>query len=256
MRYSILLAILLAAGCFFSCQKEENFITDGSARLEFSLDTLRFDTVFTELGSATRSFKVYNRNNRPVRISRISLTGQDGGRFRLNIDGDPVNEAEDVVVYANDSIYIFAEVTIDPDQPVSVSPYIVQDRVQFLTNDNEQTVYLEAWGQNANYIPNRFAAGVPSLLTCNNGEISWDDPKPYVIYGALFIDSCVLNIPAGARLHVHGGVARNDLFGGTYNDGMIYVLNNGQLRVNGTAEAPVIIQGDRLEAPFRDEPGQ
>jgi len=256
MRYATLLSALLLTALFFSCQKEENFITDDSARLEFSLDTLRFDTVFTELGSATRFFKVYNRNNRPVRVSRIYLDDNEGGRFRLNIDGDVGNEAEDVVIYANDSIYVFAEVTIDPDQPVSVSPYVVQESVRFITNDNEQTVYLEAWGQNANYIPNRFAAGVPSLLSCGNGEITWDDPKPYVIYGALFIDSCVLNIAAGTRLHVHGGIAQNDLFGGTYNDGMIYVLNNGSLRVNGTPDQPVIIQGDRLEEPFREQPGQ
>ena len=47
-------------GCF---QDEFELTTDPNAALEFSLDTLRFDTVFTELGSATRSFKIYNRKN-------------------------------------------------------------------------------------------------------------------------------------------------------------------------------------------------
>ena len=42
-------------------------------KLEFSLDTLRFDTVFTERGSATRILKVYNPNDESVRISRIAL---------------------------------------------------------------------------------------------------------------------------------------------------------------------------------------
>ena len=252
IRLFLLLPLLVL---FFSCEKEENFITDGNARLEFSLDTLRFDTVFTELGSATRYFKVYNRNSRPLKISKIFLEGGANTLFRLNVDGDAGNEAEEVVVLGNDSIYVFAEVTVDPDQPPSVSPYIAEERVKFLTNDNEQVVHLEAWGQNANYIPNRFSAGVPSLLTCDNGEITWDDPKPYVIYGAFFIDSCLLNIPAGARIHVHGGIAKNELFG-TFNDGIIYVLENGRLKVNGTPENPVVIQGDRLEEPFQDEVGQ
>jgi hypothetical protein len=43
----------------FSCQQPDEITTSSDARLEFELDTLRFDTVFTELGSATRYFKVY-----------------------------------------------------------------------------------------------------------------------------------------------------------------------------------------------------
>ena len=45
----------------------------GDAMLEFSTDTLRFDTVFTELGSATRSFRVRNNNDLAVRISNVRL---------------------------------------------------------------------------------------------------------------------------------------------------------------------------------------
>jgi hypothetical protein len=32
----------------------------------------------------------------------------------MNVDGDPGNVQEDVLVLANDSIYVFAEVTVDP----------------------------------------------------------------------------------------------------------------------------------------------
>jgi len=253
--YLFLFAFAMTA-LFTHCDNEEDFITDSSAKLEFSLDTLRFDTVFTALGSATRAFKIYNRNDQPIRISRIYLESGNTARWEINVDGIPGNNQQDVEVLANDSIYLFAEVTIDPNQPPSVSPFVIEDRVVFETNGNVQKVNLEAWGQNANYFPSRFNKGIAVRLSCDNSDLVWDDPKPYVIYGAVFVDSCELVIPAGARIYVHGGVAQNDLFGGIYNDGVIYVLAGGKISVRGTKDNPVIIQGDRLEESFLDEAGQ
>ncbi len=249
--WSLILSIVMLA----ACDKEENFITSKDAQLEFSVDTLRFDTVFTALGSSTLFFRVYNRHDRPIRISSINLEGAAGNSFRLNVDGNPGNAHQNVEIYSHDSIYIFVEVTVDPNQPLSVSPFVIEDGVVFETNGNTQRVQLEAWGQNANYFPSRFNKGVASLITCNNGQVVWDDPKPYVLYGAVFIDECTLVIPAGARVYVHGGVAQNDLFG-IYNDGILYTLANGRVKVQGTAENPVIIQGDRLEEAFDNARGQ
>lgn len=248
--------IIVGAGLLLAaCNRDEDFITSGDAKLEFSLDTLRFDTVFTELGSATRVFKVYNRNSRPIRISRAYIEGQSSTPFRMNIDGRPGNELTDIEIWGKDSIYVFVEVTIDPDQPLSVSPFVIEDQVVFETNGNVQHVRLEAWGQNANYFPSRFYKGVPVVLSCDNGTIIWDDPKPYVIYGELFIDSCALQIMAGTRIYIHGGIAQNDVFG-IFNDGIIYTLEGGKLHIKGTAENPVVIQGDRLEEDFTDVDGQ
>lgn len=256
MRPLVILTILSCFIIFTACKQEDDFITDSSAMLEFSLDTLRFDTVFTELGSATRFVKVYNRNNKSILISSITVDQGAGSFFRLNIDGIPTNDATEIRLLPNDSLYIFGEVTVDPDQPLSVSPFVIEDKIVFETNGNVQEVFLEAWGQNANYLPSRFSAGTPSVLSCNNTEVTWDDPKPYVIYGELFIDSCRVNIPAGTQIHVHGGIASNELFGGVFNDGIIYVLDGGQLNITGTKEEPVVIQGDRLEESFQDDPGQ
>ena len=261
MRHSIylFLGLTLFILMLSSCKSDEEPITDSSAKLEFSLDTLRFDTVFTELGSATRYIRVYNRNNKPIIVSEIALEDGANSPFRINVDGIPGAVAKDVEIPANDSIYIFTEVTVDPDQPLSESPFVITENLLFETNGNDQKVVLEAWGQNANYIPSRFSAGTFSLLSCDLGEVVWDDPKPYVIYGVLFIDSCTLNIPSGTEIYVHGGLAIGEdadanLF--TYNDGIIIVQPQGRLDINGTIDEPVIIQGDRLESPFAEEPGQ
>ena len=243
-----------------ACGPNDDLITDSGAKLEFSLDTLTFDTVFTARGSATRLFKVYNTHNDPIRISKIMVAGGSSSRFRINVDGIAGNAIEDVEIAANDSMYVFGEVTVDPDEPISQSPFVINDEIIFETNGNTQTVTLEAWGQNAIYIPNRFSADSLSLLTCSGGEVTWDAELPIVLFGAIFIDNCILNINPGARIYVHGGLARlPDDNGGepiVYNDGLLFILENGRLNIRGTVEDPVIIQGDRLEEDFAEVPGQ
>ncbi len=246
-----------------SCRRPGIDLLDDAAdfSLYFSTDTLRFDTTFTELGSATRILKVYNRAEKTIKIQKITLINGPGGQFRLNIDGIPANEIENVLIRPHDSLYVFAEVTVDPDQPLSVSPFVIEGKILFEHTGKTQEVLLEAWGQNANYIPHRFNQGGIALLSCNgtNNEISWDDPRPYVIYGILAIDSCTLHLPKGTKIYVHGGVAQTTDNNGNiivYNDGFIYVLPDGRLRIEGTLEEPVIIQGDRLEPEFSEEPGQ
>jgi len=254
MRLSLLLLLFGGLMLHFACTPEDNFYTQSDARLEFSTDTIRFDTVFTELGSATRFVKVYNPYNQPIRIDRIFLADGANSSFRMNVDGFPGAEATDLEIAANDSLYVFTEVTVDPDQPISVSPYVIQEQIGFEINGNEQRVQLEAWGQNANYFPNRFNKGGVTNV-CTASEITWDDPKPYVIYGIMFVSGCTLNIPPGTRIYVHGGIVMDDELG-VYNDGYIFVTENGRINVQGTAEEPVVFQGDRLEEPFQEISGQ
>lgn len=238
---------------FQSCE-EQTFDTSSSSKLAFSRDTIRFDTVFTSIGSATRSVKVYNPSSEWIRISDISI-GSVSDRFRINVDGISGSAFSDVDIPPNDSIWVFAEVTVDPDQPISESPFVITDQIQFNTNGNAQTVTLEAWGQNANYVPNNMNDGAFTLLTCDLQEFTFDDPKPYVIYGVLIVDSCELVIPAGTEVYVHGGLI-NSPTNGQYNDGQLIFLNKGSLRSEGTLDEPVVFQGDRLESVFDNIDGQ
>lgn len=247
-------SLIILAGCV-----KERFATEGSVRLAFSQDTLRFDTVFTEIGSATRSFKVYNSNDLPIRISNVALKEGSGSKFRFNIDGLKGPVAEDIEIGADDSIYVFVEVTVDPDDPLSESPFVISEELIFRINGNTQNVILEAWGQNANYIPNRYGKNGVALISCDFNTIEWNDPKPYVIYGILVIDECTLVWPAGARIYIHGGIARTTDVAGNrifYNDGLVFVGPSGKLNSLGNVNDPVIVEGDRLEEFFGDIPGQ
>jgi len=251
---SYFVSILIVGLMIASCTKEE-FVTSTDAQLGLSVDTLTFDTVFTARGSATRSFRIRNTHDKFIRISRIYIEQAQSSFFRMNVDGIAANQVTDVEIPPNDSIWIFFEVTINPDQPLSLSPFVITDKVKFETNGNIQEVILEAWGQNANYLPDRFSRGEQRLFSCNMSEWVWDDPRPYVLFGAVFIDSCELIIPAGTQIFVHGGFGRNS-DGSFYNDGILYFFRNGRLNVQGTSDNPVVIQGDRLEENFQEVAGQ
>ena len=236
-----------------SCHKDL-ISTSGDSPLRFSVDTLRFDTVFTTLGSATRSIKIYNDQEEAIIIDDIRMLKHQSSFFRLNVDGITDIDNNTFRIEGMDSIYVFAEVTIDPDQPLNVSPFFIEDQVIVSSNQKEYTFWLEAWGQNANYLPSKTSKSQVNYISCDLSTWEWNDPKPYVIYGALLIDSCEVVIPAGTQIYVHGGVAINEL--GIYNDGLLFILSEASLKIMGTADQPVGIQTDRLEHEFDALPGQ
>ncbi|MBK8514826.1 MAG: right-handed parallel beta-helix repeat-containing protein [Saprospiraceae bacterium] len=249
---SWILLLVLSYICLLSCRRDD-YYTGGDVKLRFSQDTLRFDTVFTTLGSATRYIKVFNPRSQPVLVD-VTLKNQTNSFFRFNADGIKGPVAKNIEINSNDSIYIFVETTIDPNKPISISPFVIEDQISVSVNGTSSTIYLEAWGQNANYIPSTLGKGKGALLSCNFGERTWNDPKPYVIYGILIIDSCKLVLPPGTRIYVHGGVVRDSLT--AYNDGLLVFNKDGKLDSRGTIDKPVIIQGDRLEKEYEDVKSQ
>lgn len=228
---------------FYSCKKDE-FIEDSSAKLELSEDSILFDTVFTTIGSVTKQFKIYNRNNQPIKITSIKMGKGTASQFKINVDGVPGSSFTDVEIPKKDSLFVFVEATIDPTNVNS--PLIVQDQIVFTTNGNTQTVQLEAWGQDAYYhYPDTHIDGFPNFsIICNSGSNVWINDKPHVIYGYAVVDSnCTLTIQAGVRVYLHQNAG-------------IWVYRYGSLKVQGTLAEPVTFQGDRLEPDYKDLPGQ
>jgi hypothetical protein len=246
-----LLFVLSTLLVFSACRKEEQLNSDSSITLGFSKDTVIFDTVFTTLGSATRVLKIYNTSNSAVSVASIILDQGDQSSFRVNVNGVPGVAFSDVELLGNDSLFIFVEVTIDPNN--SNSPLIEEDELVFLTNGNEQRVKLVAWGQDAHfYYSTNQLNGLPDFTALDGDYFNgappitetWIADKPYVIYGYLMIDSLDhLTIDPGVQVHFHDGSG-------------LWVLNHGQITVNGTLENPVVFQHDRLEPLYDDLPGQ
>ena len=231
-----------------SCKKNGQINPDSNLKLEFSADTVLFDTVFTSLGSTTHELKIYNRHGDDLKISSIRLNGGDSSPFRINLNGEPATEFYDKIIPANDSLFSFLRVTINPND--LNTPFVVEDELEFVTNGNTQIVKLLAWGQNANYIVadktvNLGGVIYPYHIVADSLQTTiWTKDKPYVIYGWALINSYgTLKIEEGTRIYCHQG-------------GGIFSWSDGQLIINGTADEPVVIQGDRLEAYYKNMPGQ
>ncbi len=92
----------------FSCQKEF-YSTDASDRLHFSADSIIFDTVFTERGTITHQFKVYNRNKGTVRIDEIYMNQSQRNQFFMNVNGENARSIQGVELAAGDSLFIFIQ---------------------------------------------------------------------------------------------------------------------------------------------------
>ena len=243
-KYIWIFVIVVIAG-FASCRKPIEFSDDESLKVAFSTDTITFDTVFTTLGSSTRHLMVYNNNDENLKINSIRLKNGNMSQFSINVDGVSGYDFSDVEIYAKDSVYIFIRVTINPND--QNTPFFVEDKLIFETNKNKQEVSLTAYGQNATYIIADTKIGnFPKfkIIADSLQEVHWTSERPYVVYGYALINSYgTLVIEEGTQVHFHSG-------------GGLWAYSEGQLRVEGTPENPVVFQGDRLELSFTDEPGQ
>ena len=236
---------LVIFASFASCRKPPKFSDDASLKITFSTDTITFDTVFTTIGSSTRQLMIYNNNNENLKISNIRLEGGNQSQFSINVDGQSGYKFSDLEIYSKDSIYVFVKVTVNPND--LNTPFFVEDKIVFETNKNTQTVSLTAYGQNANYIiANQSITGFPKfkIIADSLQEVHWTAERPYVIYGYALINSYgTLVIEPGTQVHFHSGSG-------------LWAYSEGQLRVEGTPEEPVVFQGDRLEDLYANEPGQ
>jgi len=237
--------VLIPVLAWTSCRKDIPVTTDLGAKLSFSEDTMFFDTVFTTLGSSTRRLKIFNPNNDAIEIAQVRIAGGESSSFRMNFNGNTGDSHENILIESNDSAYLFAEVTIDPNS--ANTPLIVEDSIIFITNGNRQVIKLVAWGQDAYfyYPTNALQIGditIPySVVNCNT---TWTSDKPHVIYGYLIVDDgCELAMDPGTNVHLH-------------DEASIWVVDGGSLKIRGDLGNEVLIQGDRLEPSFEEIPGQ
>lgn len=223
--YTVILFLILFYGC-----KKDTFITSKDALVLLSADTLRFDTVFTTTGSVTQVFKITNGNNQKLKIDNVSLKGGSSSAFKINVDGVTGPEVKNIELDANDSIFVFVTVSINPS--AAAQPFIIRDSIGIESNGNKQFLQLEAWGQNAHFLRNR-------KITANT---VWVNDLPYIILGGLQVDTnATLTIQKGCKIYLHADAP---------------LLVDGSLQVNGEKydSTRVYFNGDRLDYPYNEYP--
>lgn len=210
-----------------SCGKER-IITSKDANVSLSKDTLFFDTVFTSVGSVTQSVKIYNNNEGRITLSSVRLAGGAQSPFKINIDGVSAIESNKISLRANDSLYLFVQVNVNPTS--GQLPFVVEDSIEINYNGNSKWLQLRAYGQNAIFLKNQ-------VITQNT---NWNNALPYVILGSLKIRSgAVLSLDPGTKVFAHADAP---------------ILVNGTIHANGTVAAPVVFAGDRIDPDYKNLP--
>lgn len=220
--------VVLFLGYLLSCE-DDKYLSSADAKLRFSVDTVMFDTIFTTVGSTTQHLKIYNPYDQKVLISSIKLARGTSSNFRLNINGVSSNEVQNMEIAPLDSMYIFVEVTVDPNG--QNLPLVVKDSIEFTTNNNLQDVDLVAWGQDFKLVKGK----LPKNTT-------WTNDKPYLVYSDSYVDSTsTLTIQPGARIYFH-------------KEAGLHI--EGKVLAKGTVDNPISFNCDRLEASYQNVPDQ
>ncbi|MBX3257324.1 MAG: hypothetical protein KF862_24575 [Chitinophagaceae bacterium] len=225
-RFSAFILLLLMLAGISSCRKQ-TFITSADAKLLLA-DSVRFDTVFSTVGSVTQYFTIVNNNLQKLRLSSVKLMGGNTSPYRININGIATTEITNLEMEAGDSVYVFVSVTVDPGS--DNQPFLVKDSIQVNYNGNQRYIQLEAYGQNAHFLKNHII----------NADMTWNNDLPYVVSGGILVEEGVtLTIEKGCRIYMHANAP---------------LIIDGTLIVNGTKTDSVTFQGDRLDKGYRDLP--
>lgn len=207
---------------------EDGISTDVNDQPTFSTDTLKMGPIFTEAGTPTHSFTVYNKHDKIINISSITMRDDVEGMFRFNVDGVAGKEFQNVEIRPNDSIYVFVEATLKANG--TDAPMIVERHLDFVVQGVTSTVVITAEGQDVER-KKGVVIDTDTRFTAN---------KPYQIFDSLIVKE-------GVTLTLDPGV-------------ILYFHNNATLRIdgtlvsNGTAEKPVNMSGDRIDNVVNDLP--
>ncbi len=210
----------------WGCQAEKGYFPSGEAGLRFSTDTVRFDTVFSTIGSTTAWLSVYNPQNQTVLIDTVYLRSQGGSGYRISVDAMGGYGCRNLEIPSGDSVFVFVELTAAVQH--SKKPVDLLDEIVFQQGTAFQKVVLKASVQDAEI----WKGKVLDANTTMTADI------PYIIYDSLVVNKDILlEINAGSVIHFHDGA-------------MLKV--HGTVQAEGTTDLPVVFRGDRLDRAFTD----
>ncbi len=225
-----IMSVFLAA-----CSEDTDFSSSSSLRLEFSRDTIAFDTLFTEVGSPTAGLVVRNRNSDGLRISNVRLASGGASGFSVLVDGQYGASMNDLEIRGKDSIFVYASVELERNG--ADVPLVVTDSLLFtLESGVQQHVTLLAYGRDVIFLR---AENVVSDRIITGGH--------YVVYDSLAVaPGATLTLDEGAVLYFHDKA---------------FLKVEGTLVAAGSQARPVVMRGDRTDnmfsyLPYDRVPGQ
>ena len=220
--------MLIALLSFWSCLDDWSFSRSTRYTLAFSADTVRFDTVFTDVVSASDGFMIYNPNDEGLRFDAL-MGGGASSPFRMNLDGEGGAVITDLEIAAGDSLFCFVSVNIpSSDDTLQFDAF---DSIRFVLESGVvQSVKLSAKGQNA--------IRLRGMRIESNTQLT--ARLPYIIFDSLYVTpNSTLTLAPGTRLYFH-------------KDAVLDIA--GRLIAEGTPDSIILMRGDRLDDLLTDLP--
>ncbi|MCR5153182.1 MAG: right-handed parallel beta-helix repeat-containing protein [Prevotella sp.] len=230
MKKYLFFALIAITALLTACTDDDSFSASSSNVLTFSTDSVKLDTVFSRVPTATKTFWVYNKSGDGIRCSTIKLQNGNQTGFRVNVDGSYLGEAQgfqvnNIEIRKNDSIRVFVELT-SPSNNQELPQEVKDDLVFVLESGVQQKVVLNAFTWDAEIMENNV---VTKDSTINS-------TKPIIIRGGLTVaENATLTIAAGTSMYFHGDSGMD-----------VY----GSLVIDGTADKRVVMRGDRIDRMF------
>lgn len=220
MKIRNLLVILSVASIviFNSCRDDFDFDLS-SGNLSFSSDTIHLDTIFNQTNSQTYKLTVHNNQDEDVEIPRIFLSRGETSFFKLNVDGSPGSNFENVPIRKNDSIFIFIEIAAG-DSPINP---MYEDEINFETTSGNQQVKLLSYIEKAEFF------NTDEIDGYSIGNQVWNDQTSKVLYGNITAEE--LTIGPRTKIYLHHDAS----------------LTVHQLTINGALQNEVKFRTDRMD---------
>lgn len=209
---------------FSACDDYDRWTTSPNAHLSFSVDTLSFDTIITDMTSSTQTLVAFNHGDDGLRGIHVQLKGGADSHFKVNVDGQYLSggAGQDFEVRRRDSLVVRAEVKLPEFGDTIIRHY--EDRLVFtLESGVRQEVVLQADGMDVRIIRGKV---VESDETLSPG-------MPYLVYDSLVVSpDATLRLEPGTVMLFHDDVSLD-----------VY----GTLKAVGTQDKPIVLRGDRMD---------
>ena len=216
--------IFILFAVFASC-KDDEITTDPQYKLEYSVDTVSFDTIIGGVTTPYQTLKVYNKSGEKIKISSINYASSND-YFMVNINGRNSHNVSNVEIADGDSMFIFVQT--NGDISGSEIPFALLDSISFSYNGNVDYVYLSAFSETP-IILDHFVVTSDTTLSGS---------QPYFVKDTLKVEEgATLNIDAGVRLYFYNGAS-------------LYV--DGSLNCNGEVDNQIEMRYFRGDNLFKD----
>lgn len=214
---------------FLACRKDEISFDYPTQRLSISADTVVLDTVYNQMRSSTHLVKIFNIENKDIKIPKIYLGQRENSQYKINVDGKAGHHFTNIPLRSKDSLFVFIEIA-----PNIKSPEIVaEDHIYIESGLAQQKITLLSVIQDAEFFIS--PKDNPKII---NNDTNWDKSKVKIILGEL-------QLAEGKTLNIHPETKVYFM----QNSGL-KINKNATLNISGDLGKEVILRGHRNEPRY------